>query len=291
MFASRRLYLAIAALLGALGLAGVWWVGWGLLGAANSGQEPAEKAVLTALPPEPELAGSAAARTAAWASTSSVLVVRGKARSAAGRKVSVRPGSLVHSVATKRRLIALTFDDGPSGNLELILEHLAAAEARATFFCVGERSLAHDDKLQLLVAQGHELGNHTYEHLDLDAAATDDIVRSLARTQARFAQAGVPRPVFMRPPMGRFDSRLAGIAARQRLAVALWSVRSGDANGETADGVASAVLGSARPGAVVLMHETAPATVKALPKILKRLADKGYEMVTVSDLVAAGGSR
>jgi peptidoglycan-N-acetylglucosamine deacetylase len=206
---------------------------------------------------------------------------------------NARPGDVIRSVTTTRKLIALTFDDGPSKDaLPKILAALASVRAQGTFFEVGDRSIGHGDLLREIVASGSELGDHSWDHQEVDkVASTSAIERSISRTQQRMLDVTGVTPVLFRPPAGHYDGRLPGIAASDGLAVALWSLHSGDTNGDSAAKITRTVLGGARPGAIVLMHETAPHTVEALPGIVRALKARGYRMVTVSRLLAAGEPR
>lgn len=202
-------------------------------------------------------------------------------------------GQFVHSVATSQRLIALTFDDGPSRkNLPRIIAALRSVGGHATFFEVGGRSIGHDDLLEMIVRSGNELGDHTYTHAEVGrGASTADIASAIARTATRFRQATGVRPVLFRPPSGHYDARLSGLAGEQGMAVILWNIHSGDTNGDSSARITRTVLGSARPGAIVLMHETAPNTVAAMPAIVAGLNRRGYRMVTVSELLGSGQPR
>ena len=162
----------------------------------------------------------------------------------------------------------------------------------ATFFEVGDRSIGHDALLRRIVRSGHELGDHSYSHDEVgEGVSTAAIVKTIARTQQRFRQATGAVPALFRPRAGDYDGRLPRIAAERHLAIVLWSLHSGDTNGDSAPQITRTVLGGARPGAIVLMHETAPATIEAVPAIVRGLKKKGYRMVTVSELLAAGVPR
>jgi len=206
---------------------------------------------------------------------------------------NARPGEVIHAVRTNKKLIALTFDDGPAARgLKVILAELAQVGGHATFFEVGDRSIGHDALLRRIVRSGHELGDHSYSHDEVgEGVSTAAIVKTIARTQQRFRQATGAVPALFRPRAGDYDGRLPRIAAERHLAIVLWSLHSGDTNGDSAPQITRTVLGGARPGAIVLMHETAPATIEAVPAIVRGLKKKGYRMVTVSELLAAGVPR
>lgn len=201
----------------------------------------------------------------------------------------VVPGTVVKSVDTSSQLIALTFDDGPSSNLQSILDALSRADARATFFVVGKRCEGHEDLLRDIAASGSELASHSWDHQEVDAdSSTSEVVRSLIRTQVYLADAGCVPPTLFRPPAGHYDERLDGITAELGLATALWDIRSGDTDTDSSGKVVDEVMSQAHPGGIVLMHETSQATVDALPRVIDELRARGYRLVTVSELLAAG---
>jgi len=171
------------------------------------------------------------------------------------------PHNTIVRVVTERRLVALTFDDGPSARYTpAILRRLRAARARATFFMVGESALREPGIVRAAVRAGHEIGNHTLDHArlpDLSSVAIASKLRAGARALER---AGAPPPRYALPPWGHFDDRVGELAAR------------------------------VRPGSIILAHDgrgTRDRTVAALPTLIARLRERGFELVTVSKLMRA----
>lgn len=202
-----------------------------------------------------------------------------------------RPDVIV-GVITQERVVALSFDDGPDPRwTPSILDALDRHGARATFFLQGEHVDAHPALAREVAARGHEVANHTYDHVelpDLDAVAVIDQVQ---RANAALAAAGLPAPALFRPPKGRFD-REAGAAVRTTgLLTAGWTdglcmekrVKQGPAGIEQ-------MLSEVRPGAILLGHDGGEpdraATVAALPSLLAGLQAQGYRVVSVSELLA-----
>jgi len=197
------------------------------------------------------------------------------------------------------RAIALTFDDGPSGTTPAILDVLDAYGVRATFFVIGSWVEQLPDVVRDTAARGHELGNHTWTHVDADrtrelATLHDEV----AKTNDVIERVAGRRPTLLRPPYGSDPGRFARVAAECGLdATVLWSVQSFDWQDppEPAD-IVEQVLAEVEPGAIVLLHdgqrETNDAkprtsTLAALPALLDGLRSDAYVFATVSELLRA----
>ncbi|MCA9554874.1 MAG: polysaccharide deacetylase family protein [Myxococcales bacterium] len=193
--------------------------------------------------------------------------------------------------------VALTFDDGPDPEVTpQILDALAAAGAKATFFAIGRHLEAHPALARRLVDEGHELGNHSFSHSRLlnfarDGAMEAEVRRGAAAVVAVSGQPGLP---LYRPPIGLKNPPLARVARRLAMRVVMWSVHGRDTGAASGAAVAERVLGRAGPGDIVLLHDgrDAPgparrATAEAVPLILAGLAARGLRPVTVSALLAA----
>jgi peptidoglycan/xylan/chitin deacetylase (PgdA/CDA1 family) len=191
-----------------------------------------------------------------------------------------------------RPAVALTFDDGPSeANTPRLLDLLDRHGARATFFVVGEEVQGNEGILRRAVADGHELGNHTFSHPHTHALTRAELRDELVLTNDAIATASA-EVRFVRPPFGKDRRRTAAIAAELGLRVALWSVDSGDSRGRTTDEVVAHVTGGALPGAIVLLHDGGddrPTTLTACERIVPALRAAGLELVTLSELIGGTG--
>jgi peptidoglycan/xylan/chitin deacetylase (PgdA/CDA1 family) len=193
--------------------------------------------------------------------------------------------------------VALTFDDGPSRWTPRILDVLARAGARATFFVVGRHVSGYEDALRRAVAEGHELGNHGDTHTRPSLLRDDELAAELERTNERVRAATGVAPRLVRPPYGDDADRVAAIASRLGFAATVrWSVDPRDWEQPAPEEIARRVLAAATPGAIVLLHDGfQPATprsgcsgtVEALERILPGLREQAYELVTVSELLAS----
>jgi peptidoglycan/xylan/chitin deacetylase (PgdA/CDA1 family) len=199
------------------------------------------------------------------------------------------------AVRTAEDAVALTFDDGPDPETTpVLLDLLARHGARATFFLVGARAARHPELVARIAAEGHEIGNHSWDHPSLptlDAAGQAD---QISRTAAVLAPHGGR---LMRPPYGDQTWRTHRIARRLGCRVVLWSVNGGDWRGEDADTLAERLIARVGPGAIVLLHDSLqsfedPAFRDRAPTFaaVERLiaARPGWRFVTVSELFALG---
>ncbi len=193
-----------------------------------------------------------------------------------------------------RRLIALTFDDGPSEQTPLILDLLRDHRGRATFFVLGESVEGREEILARTLAEGHEVGNHTYGHVHPDMLPDGELAHDIARCQRMLGGA----PCLFRPPYGEDALRASRIAAERGLPItALWSVTTLDWEERSPQPIVDRIMAGLRPGAIVDLHDGWPAhhrghrdrlpTVAAVAQVLPQLASQGYRCVTLSELLSA----
>jgi len=187
--------------------------------------------------------------------------------------------------------IALTFDDGPSTKLTgPLLDVLKEKQVKATFFVLGTLlNGSREDLLRREVAEGHEIGNHTFSHQILkkaDAATTrDELVRTTDLIQSI---AGVT-PTIMRPPTGGYSATTEDVTRELGLVIVNWSWQScpEDWNHkDDPDYIADFVIENAANGHIILLHDSNSATVAAVPRIIDGLAEKGFRFMTVSELLS-----
>jgi peptidoglycan-N-acetylglucosamine deacetylase len=215
-------------------------------------------------------------------------------RELVGRALDVATGPftadrLLRAVETNRRAIALTFDDGPSPEATLeVVELLEANEARGTFFVVGERVEAAEGIVERVAAGGHELANHTFHHPHTTYLSRDELRQEIVTTTAAVEKFGTPVR-FVRPPFGKDRRRFVSLAEQLDLRVALWSIDSGDSTGYPSARIVATVEDAAGPGEVILFHDhgkRTAETVEACRQIVPALRAAGFDLVTLSDLVA-----
>jgi peptidoglycan/xylan/chitin deacetylase (PgdA/CDA1 family) len=181
--------------------------------------------------------------------------------------------------------IALTFDDGPSGELTpKILDVLQHYDVHATFFVLGRRAKQHPRTLRRIASEGHELGSHGWSHRSFRGLYHSQIREELEDTAAVIEDAAGHRPRLLRPPFGRYADSATTIFADMGLDVVLWTIDSRDWDEDPARTVET-IVRKARPGSIVLLHDREAATLRALPQIIGSLQSLDFELVTVSELI------
>ncbi|MEV6987205.1 polysaccharide deacetylase family protein [Sphaerisporangium sp. NPDC051017] len=183
------------------------------------------------------------------------------------------------------KCIALTFDDGPGPYTGKVLDILRAHHTKVTFFLVGEHVRKYAGTVRRMAREGHQIGDHTWDHPHLTTLYDDEIRDELSRTQDAIEAVTGKRPDLMRPPYGDTDARVGAIAAELGLAQILWNRSSHDWELRDTKALTAKVLGTAKRDRVVLMHDIQPHTVKALPQILSGLEKRGYHVVPVQKLL------
>jgi len=184
------------------------------------------------------------------------------------------------------KVIALTFDDGPSDNITpQILAALKKHQARATFFVLGQMVKAYPQQVKQIVADGHAIGIHSYSHSW--SPAMPKAIEEMDKTRT-LLQNAIGRETFLfRPPYGLTTGSHARLALSRKYAVLLWSRTGADTGTRDADVVRDNVAPYPNPGEIVLMHDCANKqhTATALPQILDRLEKAGYSFVTIPELL------
>lgn len=202
------------------------------------------------------------------------------------------PSNLVSRVTTSRKVMALTFDFGSdAGNVNRILQVLADRGVKSTFFATGEAAANYPGAVQSVVAQGHEIGNHSYSHPYFTKLTSTQMTDELSRaaTAIRNATGQAPKS-FFRPPYGDYNSAvLQAVGNAGYPNTIMWTIDTVDWQGVSSATIRDKVLSKASPGAIVLMHVGggATGTPDALAGMIDGLRAGGYELVTVSELLGA----
>lgn len=185
-----------------------------------------------------------------------------------------------------QKLACLTFDDGPGPYSDAILDVLQKHGAKATFFMNGYKVRTYGDQVRRMVAEGHQIGNHTYNHPYL-AKSSDALIRQevSGTAQALTEVTGVTGTgstgFYLRPPYGSFNSR---VAATANVPVIWCTVDSGDWKYQSASRLVSYTGSILQDGDIVILHETVESTARGLDALLTKLDQRGFELVTVEDL-------
>lgn len=198
--------------------------------------------------------------------------------------------SAVHRAAVKPvdcrhlKCVALTFDDGPNRSTADLLKVLRRAHVRATFFMLGIQVQQFPQVARAVARGGHEIGDHTWDHKDLTRMSPHDVKVEIARARTEIAHATGREPQLFRPPYGSTTPTVARLAGALGMPEVLWDVDTQDWLYRHPHDVQHNAVGAAFPGAIILMHDIYPSTVAAVPAIIKQLRERGYTLVTVSQL-------
>ena len=191
--------------------------------------------------------------------------------------------------------IAMTFDDGPHAtNTPKLLEMAAERHIKLTFFVLGECVVQNPDVLRREVAEGHEIGNHSWSHPNLARLSDEGLRTQLQRTEDMIGKTAGIKPKLMRPPYGELTKRQRILANHEfGYRVILWDVDPLDWKRPGSDVVAQRIIAGARPGSIILSHDIHSPTIAAMPQVFDALLTKGFKFVTVSELLAMdkGGER
>lgn len=228
-----------------------------------------------------------AAMTTAIASTRTAPVVTPERRAMARlakKKLRITNGS------GRKKLVALTFDDGPGPLTKQLLSTLNRLDAPSTFFVQGGLIASHPEVVKAAVRHGHEIGIHTWNHPDLTGVYGDELRHQIYDTRDEIRRYAGVDPGLIRPPYGAIDDRVIRDLAPGRFVQVLWDVDTNDWRGLTPRQIVDHVLANATAGSIVLMHDGGTArrpTLDAVEPIIKGLRARGLEPVTVSELLRA----
>lgn len=191
--------------------------------------------------------------------------------------------------------VALTFDDGPAPDTLAVLDALRRAQVRATFFMLGRHAQQRPELVRAVVDSGHVVGNHTYSHRVLALSSPRTIAAEIDRTQKILVDAGAPTPRFFRAPRGFQGPLVRHVLKRRRLTLVGWTRGAWDSERRTARAIADAAAANPRDGDILLLHDGAGTpgetrrerTAEAIVYIVKTYRDRGFQFVTLSELLDA----
>jgi peptidoglycan/xylan/chitin deacetylase (PgdA/CDA1 family) len=189
----------------------------------------------------------------------------------------------------KHRVVALTFDDGPSPYTESVVSVLVRMHVPATFFVVGQQLTDFSAGLKDELRHGFVIGDHTENHAYLTQLSAAGVYRQVHDDAVRIAHLGAPFPRLFRPPYGAYNSQTLATLKQFKMLMTLWSVDTSDWTRPGTGAIVRRALSGARPGAIILLHDgggNRSQTVAALPAIINGLRRRHYELVTVPQLLA-----
>lgn len=198
-------------------------------------------------------------------------------------------GEAIDRVETDQRVVALTFDDGPSRkHTQTVLDILASYNATATFFLTGHEAEQRPELVAAIFEAGHSLGNHSYSHERMILRSPSSLRAELDRTDAILRGSGYEGDIPFRPPYFQKLFSLPWVLRDQDRPSIMADVTPND-QGVLAEDFAAEVLETVQPGSIIVMHvmyDSRASEREALPLVLDGLRAKGFELVTVNELLS-----
>ena len=191
------------------------------------------------------------------------------------------------SAAARGGYVALTFDDGPwPETTQALLEGLAQRGVKATFFLIGSQVAGQEDLVRRMAAEGHQVGVHTWDHVQLKGMTPEQIDGQLGRCRACLQEILGPVELMVRPPYGFVDDTLLRCA---QAPIICWSVDTEDWKDRNADRIVDTVTDQVRDGSIILMHDIFETSVEAALQCVDLLLAEDYYFITVEELFALRG--
>ena len=205
----------------------------------------------------------------------------------AAQKQVADSSQTISKIPTTQKVVALTIDDGPHNKVTPeILAILREKHVKATFFVLGVNAEHFPAILAQEVADGHEIGMHTYSHPSLPNLSPQKIAEEFDKAEQAIVKAA-PKPALFRPPGGMYNAQVIETAHKKGYSVILWSIDPMDWSCPPADRIIEKVVSEIKTGSIILLHDgqyPLP-TPKALGTLIDQLRDRGYEFATVSELL------
>jgi peptidoglycan-N-acetylglucosamine deacetylase len=208
-------------------------------------------------------------------------------------RTALFPGNVFSHRSINYKLVALTFDDAPDSLFApVLLDVLMHYDVKVTFFSLGRCAHQNPDMVKRMVDEGHIIGNHTYDHLDITKIPADQVREQVQRTEDEIYRIVGLRTALFRPPFGFLNDESTRVVLSLGYKIILWNIDSFDWMGLTGPAIASRVIVNITPGAIVLMHNacdgsvaSGTGTVQSLPFIIETLKAEGYIFTTIDMLL------
>ncbi len=201
-------------------------------------------------------------------------------------------GMIIKKGTENRKVVALTFDDGPHPvYTEQILDILYEYDVKATFFVLGMLAENYPHIIKRQWEEGHEIGNHTYSHIDTKKASKEELLEEYKKTQDIIYSITKNKPKIFRPPYGSFDKKVLDMVEEDNSIVVLWSANqdSKDWKNPEVEKIVANTISNIENGDIILFHDYVyydeSHTVEALKVIIPELINRGYKFVTLSQLL------
>ena len=194
---------------------------------------------------------------------------------------------LIWDIPNSEKKIYLTFDDGPiPGVTEWVLDLLKEENIKATFFCIGDNVKKHPDVFKRILSEGHQVGNHTFNHLNGWKTNTNDYIENLKRYEAEITKLNIENSFLFRPPYGKIKTQQSRMIRKLGYKIIMWDVLSYDFdNSITPERCLENVISNTQQGSIIVFHDSIKSEKNlrfALPKAIKVLKEKGFVFDVIS---------
>lgn len=187
---------------------------------------------------------------------------------------------------TGKKIVAITFDDGPSSFTAEVLDILDKHNAKATFFCVGKNIESNPELFKSIVEKGHLVGNHTFSHSNnIGFSKTQTVKNEIEKNDEIIEKYSGSKPIYYRPPFGVTNPKIARALNKTKHTVIGWSIRSLDTFIHDETKIYNRIVRQIRPGSIILLHDTSERSVRVLERLLIHLDSINYRSVTVKELL------
>lgn len=199
-------------------------------------------------------------------------------------------GDLVYEVDTKQKIVALTFDDGPTyKGTKPVLKILKKHNIKATFYLNGKQIQTKPELVRQLIDAGHEIGNHSYSHKRMVFMSLDEIAKEVESTNQLIRAFGYRDEIHFRPPYGKNLFMLPYYLAKNDITTVTWDVETETFNEaqDTPELIVKRTMDDVKPGSIILLHVMYGngSSLKALPEIITQLKKRNYSFATVNELI------
>lgn len=187
-------------------------------------------------------------------------------------------------------MIAITFDDGPGAYTRELLDLFQQYGGKATFFLVGSRLNYYPDSVRQIALDGHELGNHSWSHKYLTSIRQNEMIGEISDTRTKLFEMTGVESTLVRPPYGSVNQSLKDVGKTMGVSFVNWSVDSLDWKLRNPEKICEEVLSHVKDGSIILCHDIHRETVIAMETLIPELQARGFQLVTVSQLIRASGT-
>ncbi|MCF7858066.1 MAG: polysaccharide deacetylase family protein [Candidatus Cloacimonetes bacterium] len=202
----------------------------------------------------------------------------------------------VFKVKTEKKIIALTFDDGPHPEFtEELLDIFKEKNVKATFFVTGTNIESQKHLILRMINEGHELGNHSYSHKNLIFRSPGKIRDEILKTDKLLRELGVKGAIHFRPPFGRILLSACFVMQSLKKKVIMWNIPTKDFKEPYPEVIISRIYNRLKPGSIIVLHDSGlsrngknidrKATIAAVKEIVQELPKRGYQFKTISELI------